>query len=251
MFTLDSFQLSDMTLCGTRLREMGEGADSFEEVASRTVRYLYDNFGQKSGERAFSLVRLFMTHPLEELEEPLKKAALSMVADADARRSKSVKCLALMATAGDLPEWNDRHQSRDHRVFPLQGEEFVQKFPMIAQLLQQFGVTFNPFIASTDELVLDKDQTSFNVFHVPEASKCPYIGAQEQFIQRHGIRSVLGFGGLLSRGSLFAVILFSKVPVSKETALMFKPLALSSKNALMQTANRKIFTPRESNHLHT
>jgi len=48
-----------------------------------------------------------------------------------------------------------------------------------------------------------------------------------------GIRSVIGFGGMLPSGNLFAVILFTKVPIPRETADLFRPLALSVKLAIL------------------
>lgn len=41
-----------------------------------------------------------------------------------------------------------------------------------------------------------------------------------QLIVPFGIRSVLGFGGMLPDGNLFAIIMFSKVPVPREKADM-------------------------------
>ena len=45
---------------------------------------------------------------------------------------------------------------------------------------------------------------------MPEAAGSPYIPAQEDFVQPVGIRSVLGFGGMLPGGDIFVVILFSR-----------------------------------------
>lgn len=244
MYILESFSLSDMTRCGTDLRQMAEGASSGEEVAQRMVSYLYENFEQKSGDKALSLVRIFMTHTWSELDAPLKKKVTTMLPATD-KGGRDLKCLVLMATAGSKPEWNDRHKSVNHKVFPLPSEAFVRNLPMIAQLFNQFGLKLEPFLfdSPVDSVVLDKDQASFNVFYVPEAGKCPYLPVQDDFINENGIRSVLGFGGLLGGNSLFAVILFSKVFISLETALMFKPLALSCKNALLQVSSKKIFQP--------
>ncbi len=56
-----------------------------------------------------------------------------------------------------------------------------------------------------------------------------------------GVRSVLGFGGVLPRGELFAVIVFARIPLPPETAEMFKPLALSVKLAILPFANGPLF----------
>lgn len=63
MYDLTTFTLEEMTTCGSVLRKLGAGATSIEEVANRTVRYLYDHFvDPQSGERTCVLVRLFKTH---------------------------------------------------------------------------------------------------------------------------------------------------------------------------------------------
>ncbi|MGE5296319.1 MAG: hypothetical protein ACM3VT_15965, partial [Solirubrobacterales bacterium] len=70
---------------------------------------------------------------------------------------------------------------------------------------------------------------TFNVFHVPEAVGSPDIPEQAEFVIPHGVRSVLGFGGMLPGRDLFAVILFSQVPIPRSTAELFRPLALCVK----------------------
>ena len=56
-----------------------------------------------------------------------------------------------------------------------------------------------------------------------------------------GIRSALGFGGVLSTGNLYAVVLFVKVPVPRETADLTKALAPDVKAAIEPFAGRQVF----------
>lgn len=48
---------------------------------------------------------------------------------------------------------------------------------------------------------------TYGVFHVAEARESAYVPAQADFVVPYGIRSVVGFGGPLATGDLFAVIL--------------------------------------------
>jgi hypothetical protein len=80
---------------------------------------------------------------------------------------------------------------------------------------------------------VEPEPSSFNVFYVPEARESPYIPDQEAFVRPVGVRSVLGFGGMLPRGDMFVVILFSKVAIPRETAEMFRTLALNVKMAVL------------------
>jgi PAS domain-containing protein len=104
---------------------------------------------------------------------------------------------------------------------------------MFSQLLQQLGVKLESKAEPESDLLVDWVEQTFNVFHVGEAKGSPFVPAQEEFVIPFGIQSVLGFGGVLPSKELFTVILFSKQKISRETAELFKPLALSVKLALL------------------
>src|SRR5262249_11030000 len=92
-------------------------------------------------------------------------------------------------------------------------------------------------------LLVDWEQRTFNVFHVAEAVGSPHIPAQAEFVIPHGVRSVLGFGGMLPSRDLFAVILFSRTPIPRGTAALFRPLALCVQLPLMPFVNGPVFAP--------
>ena len=91
-------------------------------------------------------------------------------------------------------------------------------------------------------LRVDMQQKTYNVFHVADAKGSPYIPAQEEFVVPFGIKSVVGFGGVLTSGNLFAVIMFCKVAVPREAADNFKSLALDVKTAVQPLEAKKVFT---------
>jgi hypothetical protein len=72
----------------------------------------------------------------------------------------------------------------------------------------------------------------------PQATE--YIPAQE-FGVPYCVRSVVGFGGFLPPGELFAVVLFSRVPVSRDTAALFRALALRVRLAFLPFSITRIF----------
>jgi hypothetical protein len=79
------------------------------------------------------------------------------------------------------------------------------------------------------------------VFHVENAVGSPYIPAQQEFVEKFGIRSVLGFGGVIGTGELFAVILFSTVHVSTNAAERFRTLALDVKSSFNKFGQDNVF----------
>jgi len=241
MPSIADFTLKDMVEFSTALRRMGSGAASMEEVADKIVHYLYENLiDKKTGEKDCVLVRLFKTHPYNELDEDLQAFARNVMKTSP--ESPAMKCMVLVASAGTLPEWHSRKQSRGHKAIPLPSEHFVGAFPMVRQLIQQMGLEVNTVLQPDPAVVMDLAQKTFNVFHIPEAIGSVYVPAQKDFVIPFGVRSVLGFGGILPSGNLFVIIMFSKVPIPRQTADMFKSLALSVKVAILPFVGKTIFT---------
>ncbi len=237
MYDLTRFTLRDMTQLGGVLRRLGEGAETMEEVAQRTVSQLREELVDRaSGRPSCGLVRFFKTHPFGALEPGLQEFAAGMLHGAAA--SDSMKCLTLLASAGDRPNWNSRHRSSGHRAIPLPSVDLVDKAPMISSLLQQLGVEVATLLRPDPDLLVEASSSSFNVFYVPRAPGSALIPAQEEFVQAAGIESVLGFGGMLPGGEIFAVILFAKVPIPRETAELFRTLALNVKMAVLPFEER-------------
>lgn len=240
-FDLSRFSLADMTRCGAVLRRMGSGAGSMEEVAQRTVRYLHAQLRDGGGEApACGLVRLFVTMPFAQLQPDQQEFARTVFGRGAVL--PETKCLTLLATAGTEAPWNSRFRSAGHKALPLPSPEAVQRSPMIAQLIHQLGIELGALLSSDQRLVLDQEQHGFNVFHVADAVGSPVIPAQREFVVPHGIRSVIGFGGLLPPGELFATILFSRTPIPREVADFFRTVALNVRYALLPFATRQVFS---------
>ncbi len=227
---LAQFGLKGMIECGCHIRSATRAASSMEEAAQVLVQYFYRAFRQSaSASSDCALVRCFKTQRLETLPASLKAKALASLGREPAPGGR---CLTLLATDGDLAAWKTAAGSTGHRVIPLENAEAVERAPMIVQLIRQLGIDINAVMAPTEDLLLEADERTYGVFHVEEATGSHFIPAQH-FVLEHGIRSVLGFGGLLPSGDLFAVILFSKVHLNREVANLFRTLALSVKLVLL------------------
>lgn len=241
MYDLARFSDEDMYNCALALRNLDKGSRNIEEVARRIVRYLYENLvDSKTGAPACALARLFMTCPFMELSDDLRMAARDLVGGRNV--ASNTKCLTLMATAGEKPEWNARQQSTGHQAIPLLDREFVSRAPMISQLLHQFGLDISTILEPDPEILVDLEQTTFNVFYIPEALGSAYIPAQAEFVIPHQIQSVLGFGGILPSGNLFAIILFTKTPISPEVAELFKWISAYVRISVAALDKRAVFT---------
>jgi len=239
MYDITHFTLADMTRCGAELREMSPDATSSEEAAGAIVRYLYENLCGPGG-RACALVRLYETHAFSDLPTELRDFGRHLMPEESI--DQNTKCLTLLGTAGDKPDWNDRHASKHHRAVPLPSAEAAGRFPMIVQLVRQFGVPLASLLEARAETVHELDQKTYNVFYVPESHiRGSYIPAQQDFVIPYNIKSALGFGGILPSGNLFAVMMFSRVPIPMETARMFRAIAINVKMNVLRFVGRKIF----------
>jgi len=235
-YDLTNFTIRDMTACGKALRTTGNGAKSMEETAHRIVHHLYENLTSgHSGNRACALVRFFKTHTYEKLDPELQGFSRDILGNSPAL--PDMKCLTLLATVGENPEWNSRTTSKGHKVIPLPGEQAIRQIPMIQNLIAQLGLNASMVIKPHPEFLLDAEQKTYNVFYVPDAIDSPYIPAQREFVVPYGIKSVLGFGGVLPSGDIFAIITFLKVQITKEVADLFKTLALNVKIAVLPFEN--------------
>ena len=239
MYDLTRFGFSNMMDCRARLRAIfDENPATIAEAADRVVRFFYQEFLDSHGQTACALVRLFKTHPYDRLDERRKQFVRAMAPDAD--RMQSLRCLVLVATAGDKEEWNSPDRSRGHMAIPLTSEKMVEEAPMISQLIKQLGVKVSTVLRPDPGLLLDIRDTSHNVFYVEKALGSPSIVAQDDFVIPYGIESAIGFGGMVASGDLFAAILFSKVHIPPQTADLFKVIGLNMKLALLPIARKPL-----------
>jgi hypothetical protein len=210
-----------------------------EAAARDCCRYLYNELVTDTGDPACALVRCYKTHRYHDLDFELQAVARRSM-DPNTPPALSLRCLTLMGTTGAEKAWNDRRSSAGHQAIPLPTAAVVERAPMVAQLIRALGLDIATAIAPSSEIVRDLSGKTYGVFHVPEAKGSAYIPAQD-FVDRYGIGSVVGFGGVLPSGDLFATILFARVPVTTAAADRFRTLALDLKSCLLRYSPSEIF----------
>lgn len=230
MFDITNFSLKDMTQCGADLRQLGDGAQSMETVANRIVDYLNLHLVDSMGYQACAMIRFFITVPYGKLDEELKNHAhmiLGYEPDDD-----GLKCQTILATAGIEPAWNDRHQSRYYKTLPMIPKVLADN-PMYVQFAEIFSVVLDRTIVPDPELVTELEQTTYNVFHVPDTVGSEYVPDQEHFVIPYNIRSVIGFVGMLPSSQIFSVVLFTRVHMPRDVVSYFKTFAFNVKMAIL------------------
>lgn len=224
------FTVGAMLRSGIAIRRVVRGADSLEGAADSVVRYLYDHCVVVDGTRSCALVRFYKTHSYGQLEPSLRRIAAAQLGDLPPR--DDMRCLTLIASAGDEPEWNARQSSRAHQAIPLPSTESVRAAPMIMRLIEELGVDLESLVSNSEPRARGTDSRTYDVFHVEEALGSPFIPAQHEFVEKYGIASVVGFGGLLRSGELFALILFSRHTIPVRSAARFRTIALDVRSSL-------------------
>jgi hypothetical protein len=224
-----------MLQCSRGLRETAAHATTFDEAATAITGFLFSRFADPATkETQCVLVRFYKTSAYHELDSSLKafaRAKLSAMEPTD-----EMRVLTLVASAGIEPEWNDPKLSLAHRAIPLPSVEIVEQAPMIAGLIEALGLEIADIVMPSVSLMRDTAGKSYNVFHVEHAPESALIPAQAEFVRPYGIRSVIGFGGLLPSGELFAIVMFSKVTVRSKSAARFRSVALDVKANLHRLA---------------
>ena len=233
--TLTSAQASEM---GSEFAGLGAGAQTMERAANSIVRHLYDSLVDETGARSLALARFYKTHPYSELDSDLQEFARGILGGPP--ESENVNCLTMLATIGENPDWTDRLKSQGHRAIPFANSEMVASIPMISRLLSQFGMDVQHALRDRSQNKELADMR-YGVFHVREAQGSQYIPAQDEFIVRYGVKSVVAFGGVLSSGDLFVIIMFSKTPISDDVARSFETLGPKLKEAIEPFSGGRIF----------
>ncbi len=225
---------------GLALRPVADGKHTMEETASALCKLFYDELVDADGNRACALVRFYKTHTFDDLPLQLQRFAANTMAPLTPKGDTN--CLTLLGTAGEDPAWNSRTRSQGHQAIPLTSAEVVEGAPMIAQLIKQFGMDVREVVRPGAKVVRDLQGRNYGVFYVPVAPGSPYIPAQADFVMRYGIQSVLGFGGTLASGDLYAVILFSKTNIPEKTTEQFRRLAADIRVLLGRYLGSAVFS---------
>ena len=224
--SLSHLSLADAVELGSRLRTASMGATSMEQVAVTVVRLISEATVSETDEASCVLVRCFVTIGRSRLPGHLARVVEPYEDD-----DHDDQFLVLLATEGIEAEWCDRRRSQHHQVIPLAGNATSVTFPMVIRMFRQFGCPV-PSLASHGAAFVEPAEHAFGVFHVEDASGGSAIPNQD-FVAKYRVASVVGVGGRLPAGEVFAVLIFSRDPIDRQVAELLQPLAMSIKLAFL------------------
>ncbi len=200
--------------------------ESMEAAAQRLARTCFERFVQEDGASEFVLARVYRTISFSSLPPEMQKVVLEQETNPQER-----KFLCLLGTHGIEEQWCRRGMSENYQVqaVPQQASES----PMFSALFEELGI---------DPISLEANSGRSNsYFHVPEAKGAAAIPAQEGFVDKYGIRSVVGFGGSLPGGDMYAVLGFTRVSVLQAQAQKISQLSQASHTLLSTQIEAPIF----------
>lgn len=233
VFEFASFTLSEVIRCGAALRSCG-GADRMEEISNRVVHYLYNSFIDRStNERSSVAVNFYKTCRYSLLDTSLRDFVHDALSPSPV--SPDTRGLVLLASVGTHPA-SHATELRGQRVLPLTSPELAMRFPLMAQLALQLGLPVADGVRQDTTLMLYRALSTYNVVYLAETTGSQYYTGQETLdapYEVSNVKSILGFGGVLPSGDLFAVMIFSCVFIPIETARMFNTLALCVNSAIL------------------
>ena len=235
-------RVDDIAAFEVAVRPALESAASMEAASQIMARELFQRFG------AGVLVRLYQTMRYHQLPAAARQFVRDLAAAKGAadRLHGMSPVLALMGTWGTEEEWCDRRKSKGHVAIPIFDDRFVQSIPMVARLLQDLGVGmdfFDPQPAVQTWKLLGGVN---GVFFVPEAATATdqfgrHIIPAQDFVARHGVKTVFGMGGAYLAGSMVCGIVFAAEPVPRAQAERFARTISIFKAATLRLARQNLF----------
>ena len=206
----------------------------------RCGSFVSDLMDQSSGTKACVLVRFYVTTQYACLGPQLRAFGAKLMEGQ--QLAPTTRCLTLLATIGDRPEWNCRRSSRGHQTIPASqrsgcchDSDGIPANHTVRLERRQPGCARRVAGAGgppTDLWRLLCSRGERKPIHSRAGRICDPLP---------GVRSVLGFGGLLPSGDAYAALLFAKVTIPRAAADMFRNAAMNLKLALLPSLDQPIF----------
>ena len=216
------------------IKDKCNGLSSLEETVQELMKIFCQTFITDKGKSAFALSRYFKSCTYEEIPEDIK-IYIQHQEDKENIQAQN-RYLTLIGTAGEVEEWKYRRDSKEHQALPLYDPRIVDNLPMLSALFAQIGFAIPNTEGANKNIIIDREDHDFGIFCVEDATGSTLIPKQAEFVEPFGIKSVIGFGGHYMTDHIYAIIIFSKVEISKERAKLFLSLNPAVKSITLRHA---------------
>ncbi|MEV6937202.1 SpoIIE family protein phosphatase [Streptomyces sp. NPDC051132] len=204
---LSAFGLSETARCTAHLRTAVSRAPSQGAAAQAIADFFYDSLVDGRAGRACAAVGTFLAGP---------RKAVAAASEHPRRR------MFLAGFRGPYAHSPGTEGSSPLDVPSLSPGTFATA-PSVYRLLERLEAT------AEDTNGAGHPVSDVGVVHLPGSQ----IEGLEELLPGQDVRSALVFGGTLSPGERFAVVLFSRLPLSSEVATLFRTVTGSTRLALL------------------
>lgn len=236
MPTFGSYPLAEIGTLRGRLKALTSESPTLRDAARACLDELFREF-----EESLALVRLFATVRFGSLPERERDFARRLAAGRKVLDELSDDTLVatLMASRGVEPAWNDPHQSRSHLAIPILSASFIQTIPLVSRILADSGIGV-PWLKKQNSLITVKTVGGMAELIYVEDARTTKTGdgytviPSQDFVDAHGVRTVLAMGGRYLNGTTLALVLFTTEPIPEEQAARFTTILNTIKAATMK-----------------
>ncbi len=246
MYDLTQFSLRDMSEFGLTLRQISKDANNMEDVSNRIIQYIDQNLrDKKTGKKSCALVHFLKTHAYGERPKNSQKYVHGCFESE--QLDPQLKCLTLLSSTGQHPDWNSGDNSKKNLVIPLGNENEISGIDLMSQLIQSWGIDQDIFFNNILEPQINLENVGCTLLNLDQALTNSKFFSENLGLIVSNIQSILGVWGLLPSGHLFIVLMFLKVRVPKETLDLIRPMALNIKTAILPFDSSSVFSrPQQS-----
>ncbi|WP_437048253.1 ATP-binding SpoIIE family protein phosphatase [Streptomyces sp. enrichment culture] len=195
------------------MREAVSGAPSPDAAAQRVADFFHDSLVAGRDGPACAAVGVFLAG---------SRNAATAAPAAAGLPGEHARHVTLAGFRGPDVRWPGTRSPGPLHI-PLPSSRATRETGPVRRLLERLGV------AAGDADGTGAPADGLEVVHVSGSG----VDGLEELLPGQGVRSVLAFGGILSPGEWFAVVLFSRVPLSAEVAPLFRTVTGSTRLALL------------------
>ena len=209
---------------------------TFREAAQACLNRLYEEFAG-----ALVLGRVYVTVPFAFLPEREKQFTRRVAAERNVgeKLADDTIVIALAASRGAKPAWNDPANSRRRLAVPLLDSGFLERIPLVGRVL---GAAMNdaPWLKRQETLILTETTGKLSYLLMVKDARMELTSdgvkavPDQSFVDENNVRAVLALGGRYLNGTSMVMILFTTEELTHEQATKFTTLVNTIKPATMK-----------------
>ena len=201
---------------------------------------------------ALVLGRVYVTVPFAFLPEREAEFTRRVAAQRNAgeKLSDDTIVVALAASRGAKPEWNDPANSGGRLAVPLFDASSLECIPLVGRVL---GATMTdvPWLKRRETLILQESTGKMSYLLMVKDARTELASngrkavPDQAFVNENHVRAVLAFGGRYSNATSLVMVLFTTEDVTQEQASKFTTLVNTIKTVTMKQvmAGKILFAP--------